>query len=103
MSSTIPVVSTYACHTLERLLTLKNPQNPRENVFESADIQKFLPYVLTNVMNLLSPGTNENEYAMKALMRLCLTLQEHIDPYLEEVVNKLTLLLNAVIKVIYDA
>lgn len=32
MGSTVPVVSTYACHTLERLLTLKNPQNPRENV-----------------------------------------------------------------------
>lgn len=53
-------------------------------------------------MNLLSPGTNENEYAMKALMRLSLTLQEHILPYLEEVINKLTLLLNAVIKVNYN-
>lgn len=144
MSSTIPVLSTYSCHSLERLLMLKNPQNPKENVyafsfylakrkffisklfytsFEANDLEKFMPYLLTNVLNLLQPVTNENEYAMKgfsaslntidffsihyvlssiikkALMRLCLTLQDHIEPYLDLTINKLAALLNSVIKV----
>jgi len=98
MTSTVPVVSTYACHTLERLLTLKNPQNPKENLFEAKDLQQFFPSILANVMNLLQPVTNENEYAMKALMRLCLILQDQIEPYLNQTIDKLTNLLTSVIK-----
>jgi hypothetical protein len=34
-------------------------------MFDAQDIQKFLPYILVNVLNILQPVNNENEYAMK--------------------------------------
>jgi hypothetical protein len=72
------------------------------------------------MFNLLQPVTGENEYVMKgeetiaargltpsfqifsfskAIMRVCVVIQDDIVPYLEAVLNKLTSILNAISKV----
>ncbi|CAF0704688.1 unnamed protein product [Brachionus calyciflorus] len=98
MTSNIPVVHTYACHAVERILTLKNPQNTKENMFVPNDLQPFMPHLLSNIMNILQPVTGENEYVIKSFMRVCIILQETIEPYLDNLIVKLTGLLNAISK-----
>lgn len=66
MCSNVPVVHTYACHAVERILTLKNPLNNKENMFNQADLQALMPHMLSNIINILQPVTGENEYVIKA-------------------------------------
>jgi hypothetical protein len=67
MTSTVPVVNTYACHSIERILTLKNPANTKENMFSVADLQPFMSHLIMNFLNILQPTTGENEYAIKGI------------------------------------
>ena len=98
LTSSVPVVNTYACHAIERILTLKSQVNPKENMFTVADLQPFTSHLIMNFLNLLQPTTRENEYAIKSLMRLCLTLQEHCEPFLDAIINKLITILNHISK-----
>ena len=100
LCSNVPVVNTYACHAIERILTIKSG---KDNLLTSADFDPFLPHILTNTLAILqptstSPATGENEYAMKCLMRLCRSLQEKVTPYLDTVLATLNALLGVVSK-----
>lgn len=99
MASTVPVVFTYACHTIERILTLKAPlPNNKDNLFKSTDLEPLIQPLLQNNLDILQPVTGENEYAIKTLMRVCVTMQEKIEPFVDPIIAKLVLILNAISK-----
>ena len=49
-------------------------------------------------MSLLDPSKGQNEYAIKCLMRVCLLLQETLEPYIDEMMSKLSELLTSISK-----
>ena len=98
MCSSVPVVHTYACHAIERILTIKSTVNAKENLVLGADLKQFMPQIMVNTLNILQPVNGENEYAMKTLMRLCMVLQDEVAPYLDTIIAKLVVLLNSISK-----
>jgi hypothetical protein len=78
MASSIPVVNTYACHTIERILTLKNPASNKGSLFTVADLQPVMGHLIMNFLTILQPTTGENEYAMKGII---LTKNDHALAY----------------------
>uniref|UniRef100_A0A8I5XVR1 Exportin-2 n=1 Tax=Rattus norvegicus TaxID=10116 RepID=A0A8I5XVR1_RAT len=91
------VVHTYAAHALERLFTMRGPNNA--TLFTAAEIAPFVGILLTNLFKALTlPGSSENEYIMKAIMRSFSLLQEAIIPYIPTLITQLTQKLLAVSK-----
>ncbi|XP_008946536.1 PREDICTED: exportin-2 isoform X2 [Merops nubicus] len=91
------VVHTYAAHALERLFTMKGTNNT--TLITAAEIAPFVEVLLTNLFKALTlPGSSENEYIMKAIMRSFSLLQESIIPYIPSVITQLTQKLLAVSK-----
>ncbi|XP_006881683.1 PREDICTED: exportin-2 isoform X2 [Elephantulus edwardii] len=91
------VVHTYAAHALERLFTMRGPNNT--TLFTAAEIAPFVEILLTNLFKALTlPGSSENEYIMKAIMRSFSLLQEAIIPYIPTLISQLTQKLLAVSK-----
>ncbi len=62
-------------------------------------MEPFKTHLIANIINLLNPTKGQNEYAIKALMRVCLVLQEKLEPYLDEILLKLAELLTSISKV----
>jgi len=90
LASEIPVVHTYACHAIERILTVKQSTSPKDNLITSQDLQPLINPLIGNTMALLDPSkSNSNEYAVKCLMRVCLVLQDLLEPYIDEMLVKL--------------
>uniref|UniRef100_E9Q1T9 Exportin-2 n=2 Tax=Mus TaxID=862507 RepID=E9Q1T9_MOUSE len=91
------VVHTYAAHALERLFTMRGSNNT--TLFTAAEIAPFVEILLTNLFKALTlPGSSENEYIMKAIMRSFSLLQEAIIPYIPTLITQLTQKLLAVSK-----
>ncbi|XP_045151350.1 exportin-2 [Echinops telfairi] len=91
------VVHTYAAHALERLFTMRGPNNA--TLFTAAEIAPFVEILLTNLFKALTlPGSSENEYIMKAIMRSFSLLQDAIIPYIPTLISQLTQKLLAVSK-----
>uniref|UniRef100_A0A8C4MYC9 Exportin-2 n=1 Tax=Equus asinus TaxID=9793 RepID=A0A8C4MYC9_EQUAS len=91
------VVHTYAAHALERLFTMRGPNNA--TLFTATEIAPFVEILLTNLFKALTlPGSSENEYIMKAIMRSFSLLQEAIIPYIPTLITQLTQKLLAVSK-----
>jgi len=65
----------------------------------NTDLEPILNHLFANILNILQPVNGQNEYAIKALMRICLVLQEKTEPYLDPINAKLTELLSAISKV----
>ncbi|XP_046365033.2 exportin-2-like [Haliotis rufescens] len=88
------VVHTYAAHTIERLLMVRVAGGAA--AISVADVQAQASNMLPGLFAAMEmPGSVENEYIMKAIMRTMSLLQEHIIPIIQEVLkslkNKLTL------------
>uniref|UniRef100_A0A8C5XN78 Exportin-2 n=1 Tax=Microcebus murinus TaxID=30608 RepID=A0A8C5XN78_MICMU len=67
--------------------------------FTAAEIAPFVEILLTNLFKALTlPGSSENEYIMKAIMRSFSLLQEAIIPYIATLITQLTQKLLAVSK-----
>ncbi|KAF4798341.1 hypothetical protein TURU_065107 [Turdus rufiventris] len=91
------VVHTYAAHALERLFTMRGTNNA--TLITAAEMAPFVEVLLTNLFKALTlPGSSENEYIMKAIMRSFSLLQESIIPYIPSVITQLTQKLLAVSK-----
>ncbi|NXW26488.1 XPO2 protein, partial [Phaetusa simplex] len=92
------VVHTYAAHALERLFTMRGTNNT--TLITAAEMAPFVEVLLTNLFKALTlPGSSENEYIMKAIMRSFSLLQESIIPYIPSVITQLTQKLLAVSKI----
>ncbi|KAG8192798.1 hypothetical protein JTE90_019116 [Oedothorax gibbosus] len=91
------VVHTYAAHAIERVFTMKAEGGGA--CFKSTDIRPIADGLLNNLFaSLEHPGSAENEYVMKAIMRSFSALQEEVLPYLAILIPKLTAKLTLVSK-----
>uniref|UniRef100_A0A3B4ZRJ2 Exportin-2 n=1 Tax=Stegastes partitus TaxID=144197 RepID=A0A3B4ZRJ2_9TELE len=83
------VEHTYAAHALERLFTMRGPNNT--TLITAAEMAPFTELLLNNLFKALAlPGSAENEYIMKAIMRSFSLLQEAIVPYIPTLIGQLT-------------
>uniref|UniRef100_A0A3P8UU86 Exportin-2 n=1 Tax=Cynoglossus semilaevis TaxID=244447 RepID=A0A3P8UU86_CYNSE len=83
------VEHTYAAHALERLFTMRGPNN--STLITPAEMAPFTEQLLNNLFKALSlPGSAENEYIMKAIMRSFSLLQDTIVPYIPTLIGQLT-------------
>lgn len=89
LAASSPVVHTYAAASIEKILTIRGPDHqPMVKKEEIAQISSFLLSSLFGTLCL--PGSTENEYVMKAIMRSFSSLQENVIPFLAELLPKLT-------------
>uniref|UniRef100_A0A673L980 Exportin-2 n=1 Tax=Sinocyclocheilus rhinocerous TaxID=307959 RepID=A0A673L980_9TELE len=83
------VQHTYAAHSLERLFTMRGANNA--TLITPAEMAPFTEQLLNNLFKALAiPGSSENEYIMKAIMRSFSLLQDAIVPYIPTLIGQLT-------------
>uniref|UniRef100_A0A8C1YMD1 Exportin-2 n=1 Tax=Cyprinus carpio TaxID=7962 RepID=A0A8C1YMD1_CYPCA len=83
------VQHTYAAHALERLFTMRGANNT--TLITPSEMAPFTEQLLNNLFKSLAiPGSSENEYIMKAIMRSFSLLQEAIVPYIPTLIGQLT-------------
>lgn len=87
------VVHTYAAHCLEKLLVLKGSDGAA--VLKATDLLPHLEGLLASLLAIFKvQGSELNEYAMKAVLRVMSTTQELVVPYSDtlfaELVEKLS-------------
>eukprot|EP00794_Sanderia_malayensis_P004821 gene4821-5453_t len=87
-----PVVHSYAANAIERILTLRSPGGGPQ--ISAAELRTVKEVLFQNLFAALEvPGSTENEYVMKAIMRTCSLLRdnliESVDLIITRVVNKL--------------
>ncbi|KAI2659250.1 Exportin-2 [Labeo rohita] len=83
------VQHTYAAHALERLFTMRGANNT--TLITPTEMAPFTEQLLNNLFKALAiPGSSENEYIMKAIMRSFSLLQEAIVPYIPTLIGQLT-------------
>lgn len=83
------VVQSYAAWCIERWLNVKEtPTQPRYN---KDDVKPFITALLTNLFQVLTaPNQKENEYVMKAIMRVTAVLKEEMKPLMGVYITQLT-------------
>ncbi|RWS11546.1 exportin-2-like isoform X2 [Dinothrombium tinctorium] len=85
------VVHTYAAYTIERYFTMKDVAHNNAPLIKIEHIQSYVTPLVQGLFGvLLLPGSTENEYVMKAIMRTISLLQENILPFLQDIMSKLT-------------
>lgn len=78
------VVHSYAANALDKLFILKGPDGSGA-LIKASDLAGLEQQLLVNLFHAMTlPGSEENEYIMKAIMRAFSTLQEAVLPYLGE-------------------
>uniref|UniRef100_T1J763 Exportin-2 n=1 Tax=Strigamia maritima TaxID=126957 RepID=T1J763_STRMM len=83
------VVHTYAAVAIEKIWLLKAANGNR--LIQPNDIVGVAQPLLNNLFNALElPGSSENEYIMKAIMRTFSMMQESVIVYLSPLLSKLT-------------
>ncbi|CAK9813415.1 Cse1 [Anthophora plagiata] len=83
------VVHTYAACAIEKILAMKGPDN--SSLVKGNDLSVLTADLLKGLFTCLTiPGSEENEYVMKAIMRSFGILQEVIVPFLADILPKLT-------------
>ncbi|XP_050045911.2 exportin-2 [Dermacentor andersoni] len=83
------VVHTYAASAVDKFFTMKDPHG--KAVIVAADIGHISEQLLKNLFQSFAhPGSAENEYIMKAVMRTFSLLQESVLPYLSQLLPMLT-------------
>ncbi|KAK6166863.1 hypothetical protein SNE40_023474 [Patella caerulea] len=89
LTSNSNVIHTYAAHCLERLFMVKNATGGPAITIN--DLQPFTTNLMTNLfLAMEKPGSTENEYVMKAVMRTMSLLQDNIIPMVPEILKSLT-------------
>ncbi|XP_003485641.1 exportin-2 [Bombus impatiens] len=97
LSASNIVVHTYAACTIEKILAMKGPDNTP--LVKANDLSPLTSDLLKGLFACLNtPGSEENEYVMKAIMRSFGVLQEVIVPFLADLLPKLTEKLSIVSK-----
>lgn len=92
------VVHSYAACALDKVLILRGPDN-KSPLVAGAQLAPFSNELFTGLFAAFDkPGSHENEYVMKALMRSFSTLQEASIPFMGHALPKLTEILTQVAK-----
>ena len=89
LTSPSVVVHTYAAAAIDKILIMKD--NEGKALVKSAELAPLAESLLTNLFSAFEqPGSSENEYIMKAVMRSFSALQEAVVPYLAQLLPPLT-------------
>lgn len=97
LSSESQVVFSYAACTIEKVLTMRAPDNTLQVTV--AQLQPIAGDLLNGLFAVLNGAqANENEYVMKAIMRSFATLQQASMPFMSAVLPRLTEILETVSK-----
>ncbi|GLV36439.1 Chromosome segregation 1 [Carabus blaptoides fortunei] len=89
LSATNSVTHTYSACAVEKILAMRTSDN--QLVVKSDELAPLASNLLSTLFGVLDrPGSEENEYVMKTIMRTFSTLQESIIPYLGVLLPKLT-------------
>ncbi|CAG8634271.1 1770_t:CDS:10 [Funneliformis caledonium] len=95
LSSSNYVVHTYSAISIERLLFMR-----KDNVmlFSKTDIKPYTQDLLINLFRLIEAGTTpetlaENDYLMKAVMRVIFTCRDDMSQYVTEIMGHLNKIL----------
>lgn len=91
------VVHSYAACAIDKLAMVKNPGGGAP--FSSQELLPLRDILFTNLFDALTlPGSSENDYIMKAIMRSCALMKEAILPLVPVIVTKLAEKLTLVAK-----
>jgi len=89
LTSPSVVVHTYAAAAIDKILIMKDAEG--KALVKSAELAPLAENLLKNLFSAFDqPGSNENEYIMKAVMRSFSALQEAVVPYLAHLLPPLT-------------
>ncbi|CAF4452324.1 unnamed protein product, partial [Adineta steineri] len=87
-------VQTYAAHAIERLLLVRHSADHKHTAITKNDLIPHAQSMFDNLFRILtSEKSYENEYVMRAVMRLSSALQDGVLPYLNQLMDKLVLIL----------
>jgi exportin-2 (importin alpha re-exporter) len=90
------VVHSYAAYGIEKIMTTKQDGRPK---FGAPELQPFLQTIFTALFNIIdNPNLNENEYAMKCVMRSLAVASDDILPVTQVVLERITSALGRVAK-----
>ncbi|KAI7862255.1 Cse1-domain-containing protein [Spinellus fusiger] len=100
LQSTDYVVHTYAAIAIERILFIRQG---KVMLITAQDIQPYTETLLSELFRLIELGQtpeklSENDYLMKAVMRVIITSRSDMAPYVNAIMSKLTTLLAIVSK-----
>jgi exportin-2 (importin alpha re-exporter) len=94
MASDSVVVHTYAAYAVERLLSVKDGSELR---FNKSSLQPHLQKLLEGLFAVLDHAeSKENEYVMRAIMRVCSVGQDTMVSFAEVIIGKITAILGYV-------
>lgn len=101
LHSPVVVVHSLAAHVLERIMVTKEyPEamiSPRK--INSAELREYLDPLFTGLFAIVeNVEQNENDYAMKCVMRALATAGQDVVPVTQHVIEKLTAVLSRVAK-----
>ncbi|CAF0749729.1 unnamed protein product [Didymodactylos carnosus] len=92
--STNIVTQTYAAHAIERLLLVKQTQDKRQLALNKMVLIPYAQLMFDNLFRILNlEKSYENEYVMRAVMRLSSSLQDNVMPFLNQLMEKLVIIL----------
>lgn len=90
------VVHSYAANAIEKILSLRAGNSP---AVQPVHVVPLAQQLLGGLFAIFAkPGSGENEYAMKAIMRTVSLLQADVLPFLKVILDSLTAKLNEVAK-----
>lgn len=95
------VVHTYAAWCIEKMLSVKDttPDQKTQSRYTKDDIKQYTQQLLTNLFSALQyESSTENEYIMKAIMRVTAVLKEEMAQLMGVYIEKITSILAAVCK-----
>jgi exportin-2 (importin alpha re-exporter) len=99
LTSQSRVVHSYAAWCIERWLNVKEKHHNNQPRFSKEDLKPYAQNLLTNLFGVLSNSQQrENEYVMKAIMRVTAVLKEEMAPMMAIYLKLLTEVLAQVCK-----
>ncbi|CAF0730448.1 unnamed protein product [Adineta steineri] len=94
LSSNNIVVQTYAAHAIERLLLVRHSADQKQTAITKTDLIPYAQTMYDSFFRILTSNKSyENEYVMRAVMRLSSALQDGVLPYLNQLIEKLVMIL----------
>ncbi|KAJ3119632.1 Exportin-2 [Physocladia obscura] len=101
LSSTNYAVFTYASVCIERILAMKAGS---KTMFTNVDIQQYTQAILLRIFDIIETNGSsseklaENDYLMKALMRVVLIARDDATSYVSQLLTRLTKIIDAIAK-----
>ena len=85
------VVHTYAAAAIDGLLSIREPQPPRDSRYKKHDIAGFAQPILIKLFTLIEAGGNNyNEYLMKCVVRVINVSREDVGPVVPQILAQLS-------------